>query len=284
MKTLRLFLPLTLLVGVALFVVSQPTASQGQNDKKNKANKAEPIRALMITGGCCHDYNMQKDILMSGISERANVTWDLVYEQFGGKDHKISRYLDPNWAKGYDVVVHNECYGGVTDSAFVDSIVKAHTDDNVGAVMLHCSMHSYRAAETDSWRKLIGASSFNHGKKHPISVKKMNADHPVIAAVPADWTTVDGELYNTNPKTHPDAKMWDSATPLGEGSMPLTPEPQTCIWVNEYQGSKVFATTIGHHNETMMDPVYLDLVTRGLLWSVGKLGDDGEPVEGAGPQ
>ena len=172
MKYLRILLPLALLVGVAVFSLTAPTPSSGQNE--NKKAKPAPIRALLITGGCCHDYNMQKDILMGGISERANVTWDLVYEQFGGKDHKIGRYLDPDWAEGYDVIVHNECYGGVTDSAFVDSIVKAHTDGDIGAVMLHCSMHSYRAAETDSWRKLIGASSFNHGKKSPIAVNKLN--------------------------------------------------------------------------------------------------------------
>ena len=41
-----------------------------------------------------------------------------------------------------------------------------------------------------------------------------------------------------------------------------------------YNGkTKVFCTTIGHNNETCNDPRYLDLVTRGLLWSVDKLDD-----------
>jgi type 1 glutamine amidotransferase len=35
----------------------------------------------------------------------------------------------------------------------------------------------------------------------------------------------------------------------------------------------VFATTLGHNNDTVADPRYLDLVTRGLLWSLGKLDD-----------
>ena len=30
-------------------------------------------------------------------------------------------------------------------------------------------------------------------------------------------------------------------------------------------------------------PVYLDLVTRGLLWACGKLGEDGKPLPGYGP-
>ena len=35
----------------------------------------------------------------------------------------------------------------------------------------------------------------------------------------------------------------------------------------------MFATTLGHNNDTVADARYLDLVTRGLLWSVGKLDD-----------
>ena len=43
-------------------------------------------------------------------------------------------------------------------------------------------------------------------------------------------------------------------------------------WTNTYNDkTKVFATTLGHNNATVEDARYLDLVTRGLLWSVGKL-------------
>ena len=35
--------------------------------------------------------------------------------------------------------------------------------------------------------------------------------------------------------------------------------------------TKVFATTLGHNNDTVADARYLDLGTRGLLWSVSKL-------------
>ena len=42
-------------------------------------------------------------------------------------------------------------------------------------------------------------------------------------------------------------------------------------WTNNYRGTKVFATTLGHNNQTVADTRYLDLVTRGLLWSCGKL-------------
>ena len=56
------------------------------------------------------------------------------------------------------------------------------------------------------------------------------------------------------------------------------------MWVNQYGKGRVFGTTVGHHNETMAEPTYLDLVTRGLLWACGKLGEDGKPLAGYGPK
>jgi len=114
-------------------------------------------------------------------------------------------------------------------------------------------------------------TSWNHSKKHPITVNKLNTEHPVIAPVPDDWITINGELYNTVASGHPDAKMGENSIPLAEGSIPSTDGAQVCVWLNECKGCKTFGSTIGHHNETMMDPVYLDLVTRGLLWTTGKL-------------
>ncbi|MDP6253029.1 MAG: ThuA domain-containing protein, partial [Verrucomicrobiota bacterium] len=68
---------------------------------------AEPLKALLITGGCCHDYANQKLIISQGISKRANVDWDIVHEGGTGRTHKISVYLKKDWIKKYDVVVHN---------------------------------------------------------------------------------------------------------------------------------------------------------------------------------
>jgi type 1 glutamine amidotransferase len=46
----------------------------------------------------------------------------------------------------------------------------------------------------------------------------------------------------------------------------------------------VFGTTIGHYNHTLQDPAVLDLLTRGLLWSAGKLQENGKPAVGYGVQ
>lgn len=250
-------------------------------------DKPKPIHALMVCGGCCHDYENQKKILSEGISKRANVEWTIVCEGVdsptekpdptrpSNREHRVSIYEKADWAKGYDVVLHNECFGFVDDNAFVEQIAKPHFE-GLPAVVLHCSTHSYRKASTDEWRKLIGQSSFSHEMRRDLDVKTVNADHPVMKGFPAEWHDAGDELYKNE-------KLWPNFIPLAQAYGQDTKKDHACIWVNTYGKAKVFGTTLGHSNETMSSDVYLDLVTRGLLWATGHLNDDGTPKAGYGP-
>ena len=77
------------------------------------------LKALLITGGCCHDYTLQTEILEAEIAKRANVDWTVVNQGGTTKDTKIPIYDDPKWADGYDVVVHNECFADVLDEKWI---------------------------------------------------------------------------------------------------------------------------------------------------------------------
>jgi len=238
---------------------------------------AEPIRALMIAGGCCHDYPNQCEILSTGISQRANVEWDIARQEGTARDVQMALYDDPNWADGYDVVLHNECFGGVDDAPWLERIVETHTKNGVPAMFVHCSLHSYRASPTDEWRKLMGATSTSHEGHRPVEVENLKPNHPVMTGFPAKWKTPNGELYKIT-------KLWPDAIPLGRAYGVDTDQYHTCIWLNHYGNSRVFTTTLGHHNDTMMAATYLDMISRGLLWTVGKLEVNGEPSEGYGPR
>lgn len=233
----------------------------------------DSIKALMIAGGCCHDYPKQNVILPEGVSKRAKVDWTVVLQGGTSRDVKIPIYDNPDWIKGYDVVVHNECFGGVADVQWLESIVKAHTESGVAAVFVHCSLHSYRAANTDEWRKLIGVTSRSHEGHRSVEVVNLKPEHPVMKGFPAKWKTPNGELYKIE-------HMWPNTIPLAQAYGKDTQKDHVCIWLNEYGKSRVFGLSLGHHNETMESEVYLDLFTRGLLWSVNKLNADGSPAKG----
>lgn len=237
-----------------------------------ESGKAPPIKALLITGGCCHDYDNQKYILPQGISARANVTWTVVHQGGDDRNVMIDIYKKPDWIKDFDVVVHNECFGGVTDDDFVNSIATAHRESGVPAVMIHCAAHSYRNAKTEQWRQLLGISTFSHESQRPLEVKNVNAEHPIMQGFPETWLTTKDELYKNT-------KVWPNVTPLGT-SRGVDGKDHVLIWTNTDGPARVFATTLGHTNEVMLHENYLGLVSRGLLWATEKLDDQGRPLPG----
>ena len=242
-----------------------------------QAEKPKPLKALLITGGCCHDYTKQKVILSEGISQRANVEWTIIQEGGGGTAHNVSIHEKKDWAKAYDIVVHNECFAGTTDLDWIHNITDAHKA-GVPGLVIHCAMHCYRG-KTDQWFKFCGVRSHGHGAQLPIEIDLAKPEHPIVKGLPAHWTTVPTEMYAIS-------EVYDSTTSLADGiqvdpkTQDASPQKHSCIWVGQFGKGKVFGTTLGHHNKEFEDPMYLDFVSRGLLWACGKLGDDGKPLPG----
>ena len=90
---------------------------------------------------------------------------------------------------------------------------------------------------------------------------------------PETWETPNGELYMIE-------NIWPNCQPLAAAYSPETKRDQPCIWTNSYDNVRIFGTTLGHHNETMMADVWLDTVSRGVLWAVDKINTDGSPAPG----
>jgi type 1 glutamine amidotransferase len=69
-------------------------------------------------------------------------------------------------------------------------------------------------------------------------------------------------------------------TPLAQAHSVESNKSHPVIWTNTHGKAKVFVTSLGHNTEIIENPLYIDLVTRGLLWTVGLLQDDGTPKPG----
>ena len=155
-----------------------------------------PIRALLITGGCCHNYALQTFALTNALARHAHVEWTVVNEGGSGTRAEIPLYDQPNWAKGYDVVVHNECFADTQSPDYIQRITRAH-EAGVPAVAIHCAMHTYRAAGIDEWRKFLGVTSRrpDHQRRYP--VKKLAAEHPIVTGMPEAWIPATDEPHAT---------------------------------------------------------------------------------------
>ncbi len=239
------------LVGVALTIA--PAMSL--------AAETKPLRALFIAGGCCHDYARQQQALCQGLQSRANVQVDVYWTDNSTTAPILPLYAKLNWAENYDVIIHDECAADIKDEALVARILQVH--QKIPAVHLHCAMHSFRTG-TDAWFRHLGLQSSGHGPQEPIEIDFVEVEHPILSTL-SDWTTISEELYNN-------VKLF-GAQPLAIGRQQVGDRIDQAVvaWVNETQGARSFSTTIGHNTETVQDPRYLELVTRGLLWACGKL-------------
>lgn len=251
------------------------------------AEKPEPIKALLVIGGCCHDYEVQKDLIKNGLEGRINIKVDIDYSPEKGTKPVFKTYDKENWAEGYDVILHDECAAGFKEAEMAKRVAGPHIK-GVPAVNLHCAMHSYRVASNirvlqepgsdgGLWFEFLGLQSSGHGPKLPIDVAFEKDASPITKGF-KDYTSGEDELYNNH-------HIYEGVTVLAKGKQKLKngKEVEAVVaWKHEYGPNKarVVGTTLGHFNEIVGSEDYLNFVARSILWSVKKLDDEGKPAEG----
>ena len=251
-----------LAVAVALLASSETVMAQQGGQQQEQGPR---IRALMVAGGCCHDYPVQGAILMKAVQRTLPVDWTYAYLGGTNGQHIPAFYENPDWYVGYDIVVHNECFTPPYASlpeGYLENIARA-TKAGIPAIVIHCAMHSFRDSPTDEWRDVQGLRSVRHGTPFNIPVRIAQPDHPVMQGIPSDWVTPVDELYAID-WVREGTVVLATAVERADGSeYPL-------IWAHENQGARVFGTTLGHGMATWEDPVFQQLLAQGFRWAVGR--------------
>lgn len=232
-------------------VPNADVADDGAVEASNDASNNASIDVLLVTSGCCHDYDFQTKSMQLAFRDRGiQANWTVVAQGGKGTAAQIDLYDNPNWADGFDLVIHNECFAKTDDADYIRRITDAHRR-GVNAMVIHCAMHSYRDAEIDDWRQFLGVTSRRHEHKSEYPVKVINADHPVMADVPPNYVTQSDELYVIE-------KVWPGTTVLATSRSEKTDVEHPVFWVGTFDKAKVFGTTYGHSNATFEDKVFLD--------------------------
>lgn len=271
----------TPLLSLALFAIIAfvPLLAPAQSETK-------PLNVLLINGGCCHDYDAQGPVIKEIIE--SNLKAKVTVENTDSKktNARFDVYENEDWAKGYDLIVHNECTANVTDRDYVKRILDAHRA-GVPALNLHCAMHSYRwgnfkkavelGGDNADWFEMIGLQSSGHGPGAPVEVTYTDVDHPITKGL-RNWVTPAGELYNN-------IQVFDSAKVLANGAQTVNgkrSKDAAIMWTNTYgpEKTKIFSISVGHTSEEMKDENFADLLVRGVLWTTGNINDDGSAKNG----
>ncbi len=240
----------------------------------------EPAKLLLITGGCCHEYATQKEIIKKGLEERLNVAVTQIHSDDTSPRPPLPNHGNPDYAEGYDLVIHDECAAAINDPAVINDVLAPHKKGLPG-VNLHCAMHSYRFgnihepvkpdAENAAWFNYVGLQTIRHGPHIPLSVRLVDTGHPANAGL-VDWTTGKEELYHViqvMPGSHVLARgLQTERNKAGEETV----QDHVLTWAHTYgpEGARVWSTTMGHYSETVADDRYLDMVANGVIWALDR--------------
>lgn len=250
-------------VGLSVTTLSQqppPPDGRGRGRGGDPFAGQPRVNALIVSGGCCHDYSTQAKAMMDAIGRALPVDWTVVIQGGRGTTGSMPIYATADWSRRFDIVIHNECLANVGDPEYIRRITAGHKS-GPPALVIHCAMHSYRAAKIDDWREFLGVTSRSHTKPFAIPVRVVAKEHPAMKGFKEDWVTPVDELYVIE-------KIWPSTTPLATAVSPEDKKEYALAWASEYSGSRVFGTTLGHGTATFEDPVFLDLLTRGFKWAL----------------
>ncbi len=257
----------------SLFVISPAAEGERSTAQGTLAGAPRAIRALYVTGGGFHEFVKQEAIVPPAVARHVKIDWTIDHSAGTSTEVLIERHRNTDWTKDFDVVLYNMSFSFVVDVDWIERLGAAHRDSGVGAVILHGAVHSYRRSESRAWGALMGAFSLRHDAQRPLTVETVAPDHPIMRGVPQKWVTISEELYELE-------RVWPSMTPLAQAYSVESKKTYPLIWTNTHGKARVFVTSLGHNTEMIANPVYLDLVTRGLLWTVGLLQNDGTPASG----
>ena len=240
------------------------------------AEQPQLVKALLVTGGCCHNYAEQAAVITSLLTSNAvtlgfKINWTVNHQ--GGRTtfNKLALFDNPDWAKGFDVVIHNYCLPDIADAEWVRQVMKPHRD-GVPAVVIHCAVQSFHRAGLDEWSSFVGVTSSQNEPARMFNVMAMSTRHPIMNGFPRPWRTpVPEDLYITT--------VLSNTIPLASARGVESATDNVCAWVNHYGKARVFGVTTGHDSRTFADPDYSMLLTRGLLWVTKRLEVPGPGVQ-----
>ena len=199
---------------------------------------------LLFLGHASEHHHSRKyvPILMSALSKDGmNITYTEDVNDLNSE--KLSLY------DGLVLYANHEKITGPHVQSLLDYVADGHA-----FLPIHCASFCFN--ESEDYVDLVGGQFKTHGTGVFTSAI-VNKEHPIMESFSA---------FSTWDETYVHDKIADDITVLMERVEGNHREPWT--WVKEYGKGKVFYTAYGHDERTWTNPGFLDLIERGILWSV----------------
>ena len=245
---------------------------------------ADKINVLIIDGQNNHKWDITTPVLKNALESSGAFTVEVATTPPKGSPAEAWNGFKPNFA-AYKAVVSN--YNGEPWPQTVRDAFTKYVADGGGFVSIHAANNSF--PEWKEYNDMIGVGGWGgrneksgpwlyvkdgklfrdtsagnggaHGPQHEFIVESTDVDHPITRGLPKRWLHAQDELYSKLRGPAENVQILTSAV----SDLTAVNEPNNMVL--SYQKGRVFHTTLGHADYSMLDRGFYELVQRGTEWA-----------------
>jgi type 1 glutamine amidotransferase len=245
---------------------------------------ADKINVLIIDGQNNHKWDVTTPVLKNALESSGAFTVEVATTPPKGSPAEAWHAFKPNFA-AYKAVVSN--YNGEPWPQNVRDAFTKYVADGCGFVSIHAANNSFpdwkeyndmigvggwggRNEKSGPWLYVKDGKLFRdtsagnggaHGPQHEFIVESTDVDHPITRGLPKRWLHAQDELYSKLRGPAENVQILTSAV----SDLTAVNEPNNMVL--SYQKGRVFHTTLGHADYSMLDRGFYELVQRGTEWA-----------------
>ena len=265
---LKLILPLITLGSVVALALSPPAK----------------IKVLIVDGQNNHQWAITTPVLKDVLESSGAFSVEVSTTPPKGSPAEAWSGWSPKFSD-YGAIVSN--YNGEPWPEAVRKGLEQYVAAGGGFVSVHAANNSF--PEWTEYNKMIGVGGWGgrneksgpwlyvkdgklfrdpvagnggaHGAQHEFLVEIQNTDHPITRGLPKQWMHCKDELYSRLRGPAENIQI------LSASKSDLTAELEPNLMVIDYGKGRVFHTTLGHADYSMLDRGFYETLQRGVEWA-----------------
>ena len=247
------------------------------------ATAADRVKVLIIDGQNNHKWDITTPVLQNALDSCGAFTTEISKTPAKGAPAEAWKDWHPDFTQ-YSAVVSN--YNGEPWPESVRVAFDAYMKNGGGFVSVHAADNSFpewkeynqmigvggwgkRNEESGPWlyvkdgklfRDMSKGNGGAHGQQHEFVVEIQNSQHPITRGLPSRWLHAKDELYSRLRGPAENIEI------LATAKSDLTAENEPNLMVLSYGKGRVFHTTLGHADYSMLDRGFYETLQRGTEW------------------
>jgi type 1 glutamine amidotransferase len=242
------------------------------------------LKVLLIDGQNNHKWDITTPVLVDALEGQGDFEVTVSTTPPKGSPADAWAGWTPDFT-AYDVVVSN--YNGELWPELIQDQFDAYVKNGGGFVSVHAANNAF--GEWAAYNRMIGVGGWGgrneqsgpwlyvkdgklyrdkregkagaHGPQHEFVVEIQNPDHPIVRGLPARWLHTKDELYSFLRGPAEEIEI------LASAKSDLNGEQEPILMVIQYGKGRVFHSTLGHADYSMLCRGFYTTLRRGTEWA-----------------